>query len=511
VRLIPTILCGGAGSRLWPVSRELHPKPFIRLADGQSLLQKAWLRGAVLPDVVEILTITNRELFFKTEDEYREVSDTASKNIPNGFILEPFGRNTAPAIAVAALQVAKSHGDDAIMLVLAADHLIADQPAFAQAVMQATQLAAKGKLVTFGIRPETPETGYGYIEANHNAPLPAEEGEMVAFEVLRFVEKPSLEKAQEYLATGRYFWNSGMFCFAAGTLLREMEQHSPQILAATRACLAQSCRTEGKGFTQIELDPEIFDQVPEDSIDYALMEKSGNVAVVPCSIGWSDIGSWSALGNLTKPDAKGNRIEGEALLHDVDNCYIQSNERIVGAVGINNLIVIDTPDALLIADRSRAQDVKHLYASLKAQGHEAYRLHRTVHRPWGTYTVLEEGPRFKIKRIMVKPGASLSLQMHHHRSEHWIVVSGMARVVNGEQEIFVNTNESTYIPAGHKHRLENPGVLDLVMIEVQSGDYLGEDDIVRFEDVYGRVSQGRQEATEVSSTVPTVSPVSDRL
>ena len=473
MKLIPTILCGGAGSRLWPVSRELHPKPFIRLADGQSLLQKAWLRGVVLPDVAETLTVTNRELLFKTEDEYREVTGTQHKGISNSYILEPFGRNTAPAIAAAALQVAASHGEDAFLLVLAADHLIADQPAFAQAVAQAMQLAAQGKLVTFGIRPESPETGYGYIEADGNS-------------VLRFVEKPGLEKAREYVASGRYLWNSGMFCFSAGTMLREMQQHCPDILSATRACLEQSRKAQGKGYIQIEIDPETFERVPDDSIDYAVMEKSKNVAVVPCSIGWSDIGSWSALGDLTVPDAQGNRIEGEALLHDVSNCYIQSNQRIVGAVGINNLIIIDTPDAILVADRSRSQDVKHLYSRLKAEGHEAHRLHTTVHRPWGTYTILETGSRFKIKRIEVKPGACLSLQMHHHRSEHWIVVSGMAKVVNGEQEILVNTNESTYIPAGHKHRLENPGLLDLVMIEVQSGEYLGEDDIVRFDDVYGR-------------------------
>lgn len=473
VKLIPTILCGGAGSRLWPVSRELHPKPFIRLADGRSLLQKAWLRGAVLPDVAEVLTVTNRELFFKTQDEYREVAGTVHKGLANGFILEPFGRNTAPAIAAAALQVAAMHGEDALMLVLPADHLIADQPAFAAAVTGAMQLAQQGKLVTFGIQPEAPETGYGYIEANGNT-------------VLGFVEKPDLEKAQEYLATGRFLWNSGMFCFAAGAMLREMAQHCPAILAATRACIEQSNKAAGKGFTQIELSPDTFGQVPDDSIDYAVMEKSRNVAVVPCSIGWSDIGSWSAISELVEPDSKGNRIEGEVQLHDVNNCYIQSNERMVGVVGLSNLIIVDTPDALLVADRSRAQDVKHVYASLKAQGHDVHKLHRTVHRPWGTYTILEEGPGFKIKRIEVKPGASLSLQMHHHRSEHWVVVSGAAKVTNGDHEILVRANESTYIPAGHKHRLENPGVVDVVMIEVQSGEYLGEDDIVRFQDNYGR-------------------------
>ena len=484
MKLIPTILCGGAGSRLWPVSREMHPKPFIRLVDGQSLLQKAWIRGAVLPGVIEMLTVTNRELFFKTEDEYREVSGRAPSALTSSFILEPFGRNTAPAIAAAALYVADTHGSDALMLVLAADHLIADQAAFARAVAGAAQLAQQGRLVTFGIQPEEPETGYGYIEADLDSPLLEADG--AGFPVLRFVEKPSLEKAQEYLASGRYLWNSGMFCFSAGVMLREMEQHCPAILAAARECMAQSRKAEGKGFAQVELSPETFDRIPDDSIDYAVMEKSANVAVVPCSIGWSDIGSWSALGDLTAADEKGNRIQGEALLFDVSDCYIQSNERIVGAVGVNNLIIIDTTDAILVADRGHAQDVKHLYASLKASGHETHKLHRTVYRPWGTYTVLEEGTHFKIKRIEVRPGGKLSLQMHHHRSEHWIVVSGAAKVTNGDRDMLVNINESTYIPAGHKHRLENAGVVDLVMIEVQSGEYLGEDDIVRFEDVYGR-------------------------
>ena len=438
------------------------------------MLQKAWLRGAALPDVTEVLTVTNRELFFKTEDEYREVAAKTPRSLASSFILEPFGRNTAPAIAAAALQVSATHGEDALMLVLAADHLISDHPAFATAVAQAVQLAQQGKLVTFGIKPDAPETGYGYIEADGAT-------------VIRFVEKPNLAKATEYVATGRHFWNAGIFCFSAGAMLREMAQHCPAILSATKTCLAQAVNATGKGYTQVELTPECFAQVPDDSIDYAVMEKSNNVAVVPCRIGWSDIGSWSAVGDLTKADGNGNRIEGEVQLHEVTNCYIQSNQRMVGAVGVSNLIIIDTPDALLVADRSRAQDVKHLYASLKSKGHEAHKLHRTVHRPWGTYTVLEEGSNFKIKRIEVKPGASLSLQMHYHRSEHWVVVSGTAKVVNGDHEIILKPNESTYIPAGHKHRLQNPGVVDVVMIEVQSGEYLGEDDIVRFEDNYGRL------------------------
>ncbi|PPK45314.1 mannose-1-phosphate guanylyltransferase [Trinickia symbiotica] len=468
--MIPIILCGGVGSRLWPVSRELHPKPFIRLSDGRSLLQKAFLRAASLPDVKEILTVTNRELFFKAEDEFREIN---TDRIGTSFICEPFGRNTAAAIAAAVSRVAETSGADTLMLVLAADHLVADELAFAKAVDEAAKLADGGKIVTFGIRPETPETGYGYIEADGNT-------------VLRFIEKPPLEKAREYVASEGFYWNSGMFCFTVAAMLREMKQHCPDILDAVSSCMRESRISNGEGWTQVQLDPKTFGAVREDSIDYAVMEKSGNVSVVPCSIGWSDIGSWTAVSELSKPDSHGNRIEGEALLHDVDNCYLMSRDRIIGAVGVENLIVIDTPDALLVAKRERAQEVRHIYAQLKASGHEAHKVHRTVHRPWGTYTVLEEAPGFKIKRIEVKPGASLSLQMHHHRSEHWIVVSGMAKVVNGDREFFVARNESTYIPAGHKHRLENPGVVDLVMIEVQSGEYLGEDDIVRFEDVYGR-------------------------
>lgn len=475
--LIPVILGGGVGSRLWPVSRELHPKPFICLADGQSLLQKAFMRGVQLSGVTELLTVTNRELIFKIQDEYRDVN---APGVATSFILEPFGRNTAAAIAAAALQISQTQGNDTIMLVLAADHLIADQLAFQQAVGKAAELAATGKLVTFGVQPESPQTGYGYIEAEGNT-------------VLRFVEKPSLEKAQDYLASGRFLWNSGMFCFSVGTLLQQMELHCPQILTATRDCIARSRSVEGKDFKQLELSSDNFGDVPNESIDYAVMEKSDQVAVVPCNIGWSDIGSWTALGDLTEPSFDGNRIQGDALVHETLNCTIQSNDRLVAAVGVENLIIIDTPDALLVADKSSAQDVKDIYAKLKDKGHEAHKIHRTVHRPWGTYTVLGAGSGFKIKRIEVKPGASLSLQMHRYRSEHWVVVSGQAKVVNGEREILINTNESTYIPAGHQHRLTNPGDILCVMIEVQSGSYLGEDDIVRYEDTYGRVTARRVE------------------
>ncbi|MCG8910861.1 mannose-1-phosphate guanylyltransferase/mannose-6-phosphate isomerase [Pseudomonas sp. DP-17] len=470
MQLIPTILCGGAGSRLWPVSREQHPKPFIKLADGLSLLQKAFTRASALPDVAEILTVTNRELLFKTKDEYAEQNRRALKT---SFILEPFGRNTAGAIALAAQFVLDTYGDDAQLLVLPADHLILEEEAFVSAVGKAVELAAKGQIVTFGITPESPETGYGYIQATGN-------------KVDRFVEKPNKARAEEYLAAGNYYWNSGMFCFAAKTMLQELQKYSPEILRFANLCLDSANRTESNDYRQIELGQESFQGMPEDSIDYAIIEKSDQVSVIPCSIGWRDIGSWNAMGELVSSDDNGNRIEGEALLHDAKDCYIRSSNRLIGAVGVQDLIIIDTNDALLIAERNHAQSVKEIYNRLKSSGHDAHKVHSTVARPWGTYTVLEQGSHFKIKRIVVKPQASLSLQMHHHRSEHWIVVSGMAKVVNGDMEFLVNTNESTFIPAGHRHRLENPGLIDLVMIEVQSGEYLGEDDIVRFEDIYGR-------------------------
>jgi mannose-1-phosphate guanylyltransferase len=471
MQLIPVILSGGAGTRLWPVSREQHPKPFIRLADGQSLLQKSFVRAKGLPNVVEVLTVTNRDLFFKTADEYRE---TGNISMPLGFILESEGRNTAPAIAAAAITIHQTYGPKAVMLFLTADHLIADVAAFTEAVQTAVKLAETGKVTTFGIQPEGPETGYGYIESEGHT-------------VKRFVEKPDLKTAQEYVASGKYLWNSGMFCMTAETAMAELKRYAPTVLEAVEKSLQVSRRLEGAGQYQIDLDATTFKQADSISIDYALMEKTTHAAIVACNIGWSDIGSWNALGDLIPQDANGNSLEGETYLHDVTNTYIQASGRLIAAVGVDNLIVIDTPDALLVAHKDRSQDVKQIVGQLKKIVHEAYKLHRTVHRPWGTYTVLEEGTNFKMKRIVVKPGASLSLQMHYHRSEHWIVVDGMAKVVNGEQDLLIATNESTFIPAGHRHRLENPGKIDLVLIEVQSGAYLGEDDIVRFEDHYGRV------------------------
>lgn len=475
--LIPVILSGGVGSRLWPVSREAHPKPFMTLPDGQNLIQKTFLRAAALEGVSQILTVTNRELLFKTEDEYRTVNKAG---LAQAFILEPFGRNTAAAVAMAALQIKELQGPDAHMLVLAADHLIQDERAFAAAVENAVRLSEKGWLVTFGIQPQYPETGFGYIEAGGSA------GDAGGLKVARFVEKPDFKTAESYVAAGNYFWNSGMFCFKVGTVLEEFAKHAPDVLEAAVASITSSRLTQSTGYQCLSLDADSFAKVPDISIDYALMERSDRVATVPCDIGWSDIGSWNAVSELTPQDDHGNRYEGEVLSHGARNNYVNSEERLTALVGVEDLLVIDTADALLIAHKDHAQDVKHIVTQLKKSGHTLHQLHQTVHRPWGTYTTLENGERFKIKRIVVKPKASLSLQMHHHRSEHWIVVSGMAVVVNDDQELMLNTNESTFIRAGHRHRLSNPGVIDLVLIEVQSGDYLGEDDIVRFEDVYGR-------------------------
>ncbi len=469
IDLYPVILSGGAGTRLWPVSRQMHPKPFIRMPDGQSLLQKAFLRAASLPGVKEMLTVTNRELFFITEDEYRDINTNA---LPLSFLLEPFGRNTAPAIALAALHFDQSQSD-AVLLVLPSDHLITNQEAFAQAVEEAAALAKAGNIVTFGIQPTRVETGYGYIEADGH-------------KVKRFIEKPSFENASQYFESGNYLWNSGMFCFTAKTMLEELRQHAPELLESAEASYQKARKAAGEGLTSLELDPETFGAAPDISIDYAVIEKSEKVAVVACDIGWNDIGSWKAFSEIQPSDDAGNQIMGRAQIHDVANCFIQSDGRMIGAVGVTDLVIIDTADAVLVASKERAQDVKQIVGQLKASEDEVHKLHRTVHRPWGTYTVLEEGPRFKIKRILVKPGASLSLQMHHQRSEHWVVVSGQALVVNGDHEFTLNANESTYIPAEHQHRLANPGDKDLVIIEVQCGDYLGEDDIVRFDDHYGR-------------------------
>lgn len=476
--LIPVILSGGAGTRLWPVSRAAFPKPFIRLADGESLLQKTALRAAAVSDG-PMFTIANRDNYFLTRDEY--AATLFPRPVEFEYLLEPVGRNTAPAIAAAALAIQAEYGAEAVLLVLAADHLIEDNRAFADAVAIATKLATLGQLVTFGIRPSSPETGFGYIEAGNEIA-----DHEPARSVGRFVEKPPLVEAETYFSSGRHFWNSGMFCFTVGAILKAFDRYAPEVANTVKTCWQATVHSVPPRF----LDPASFACVPDISIDYAVMEPAaarGQVAVIPSSFGWSDIGSWSALANTLPADVNGNRVQGEVLLVNSENCYIQASHRVVAGIGIENLLIVDTPDALLVAHRDQAQEVKQIVNLLKQQGHDSVSHHRTVHRPWGTYTVLEEGPRFKIKRIVVKPGAKLSLQKHRHRSEHWVVVAGTAMVNNGDLEVLVHTDESTYIPAGTAHRLSNPGVIDCVMIEVQSGDYVGEDDIVRLEDHYGRV------------------------
>jgi len=471
-RFIPVILSGGAGSRLWPVSREALPKPFIKLADGQSLLAKTLRRAMAVADGNAILTVTNRDYFFLTRDEYARAAKGGAQL---DFLLEPVSRNTGPAICAAALDVAKRHGKDSVLLVLPADHLIQDDKSFAAAVAEARKLAEDDWLVTFGIEPTRPETGFGYIEA----------GEAIAglgSKVNRFVEKPDLRAAEDMIQSGRYGWNSGMFCFSASAAIAAFKKHAPEVLKAVEAAIKA---------TDYEKKPPVlaeaeFAKAPDISFDYAVMEKAEFRAVVRGKFDWNDIGSWAALADLTPPDEAGNRVNGEAVMIDAKQCFIQSGHRVVAAVGVEDLLIVDTPDALLVAERGRAQDVKSVVQKLKLSSHETVRHHRTVHRPWGTFTVLEEGPRFKIKRIVVKPGASLSLQLHHHRSEHWVVVAGTAKVVNADKEMLLRPDESTYIKAGTAHRLSNPGAIDCVMIEVQAGDYVGEDDIVRLEDNYGR-------------------------
>jgi len=482
MNIIPTILCGGAGSRLWPVSRELHPKPFIRLADNESFLQKSFIRGAILPNVAEVLTVTNRELLFKTKDDYREVNQANTKT---SYLLEPFGRNTAAAVALAALYVAKQHGEEAILLILTADHLISNQAAFQQAVANASVIAESGKIVTFGIQPNAPETGYGYIEANQSKPIISNQN-TIGYEVARFVEKPNLATAQTYVDSGKFYWNSGMFCAKASTLLSEFQRHAPDILNTAKACFEASLN-QTTDITQVEFEATSFANVPSNSIDYAIMEKSSNVAVIPCDIGWSDIGAWDAMSTLTAADEDGNRVSGKAILNMTKDCYVQSDKRLIAMVGLENIMVVDTPDALLVANRSHVQNVKDIYNHLKQQNHDAHKLHQTVYRPWGNYTVLEEGPNYKMKRIEVKTGAKLSLQMHKHRSEHWVVISGEATITNNGIEYKLQENQSTYIPKTHQHRLANQGEKLLQIIEVQCGDYVGEDDIIRIDDSYGRV------------------------
>lgn len=474
--LVPVILSGGAGTRLWPVSRSAYPKPFMRMGDGESLLRKTLDRALLCADGAPVLTVTGRDYYFLTRDEYAQHARADLDRLP--FLLEPAGRNTAPAVVLAALHAREHVGADATLLVLPADHLIRDLDAFVADAKRAAALAQDGWLVTFGIRPTHPETGFGYIRMGEA--VAGREGR----EVGAFVEKPNREVAESYVASGDYVWNSGMFCFRADALLAVAAQVCPDVYAAAQACHAQATSHE----SPVEFAREAFLAQPDISIDYAIMERAPKVAVVPATFDWSDIGSWKAMSDLeTEADGDGNRVRGQAIVVESENCYIQSGTRMVAAVGVQDLVIVDTGDAVLVSHRERAQQVKLVVERLRAVNHAAASVHQTVHRPWGSYTVLEDADDCKVKRLTVKPGHVLSLQLHHRRSEHWTVVEGTAKVRVGEREFLLNRNESTYIPMNTVHRLENPTGTDIHLIEVQCGDYFGEDDIVRLEDRYGRV------------------------
>lgn len=476
--MIPVIISGGAGSRLWPVSRQSDPKPFLKLSDGKSLLQNTFTRSLDLKQsITSVITVTNEKLHFRMQDEYQQVNDS---NVSCDFILEPFGRNTAPAVIAASLFSAEHYGEDEIMLVLPADHLISDQSAFIKAVADAVAMAEEGYLVTFGINPEYPETGYGYIEADKDSAV------RNGYVVKRFVEKPNFELASEYVSSGNYQWNSGMFCGKVKTFLAEFNLYAPNVVKQVERCLVSSEKSNIQKNKIIHLDPQTFIHAENISVDYALFEKTDKAAVIPCSIGWSDIGSWLSIAQTLPQDVDGNAIIGDTILHNTKDCLVYSTDRIVATVDINNLVIVDTPDALLVANKEQTQDVKHIFERLKKLQHPTSDLHQTVHRPWGTYTVVEEGPFYKIKRIEVKPGQALSNQLHDKRSEHWVVVDGEATVIQDDKVIKLIENQSTYIPAGEKHRLMNASDETLVIIEVQCGNYLGEDDIQRFDDLYGR-------------------------
>jgi len=464
--LVPVLLSGGSGTRLWPASRESHPKQFLPLFGEHSLLQLTWLRLHGLTSAPPLI-VANEEHRFLVAEQMRALGAQ-----PAAIILEPMARNTAPAIAVAAL-AAMADGDDPLLLVLPSDHLIKDEAGFRQAVAAAQAAALAGGLITFGIVPDAPETGFGYIKA---AP-----GQGVRT-VERFVEKPDLATAMDYVASGEYFWNSGMFLFRASSYLAELERNQPQMVSQCRLAIAQAKRDADF----LRLDKTAFAACPADSIDYAVMEKTAHAKVLPLDVGWNDVGSWSALWQVSTQDDHGNAHRGDVVAVDCHNTLVHSERRLTALLGVDDLIVVDTDDALLVAHRDKVQQVKELVGQLKREGRSQTNLHRKVYRPWGSYDGIDSGERFQVKRIIVKPGAALSLQMHHHRAEHWIIVSGTARVTCGDNVFTLSENQSTYIPLGSKHRLENPGKLPLELIEVQSGSYLGEDDIVRFEDVYGR-------------------------
>ncbi|MET0091743.1 MAG: mannose-1-phosphate guanylyltransferase/mannose-6-phosphate isomerase [Candidatus Thiodiazotropha sp.] len=469
--IIPVILSGGSGTRLWPLSRSAYPKQFISLIEGDSLFQRTVKRFMAIPGVSDALIVCNDEHRFLVAEQMRSKEQSA-----NGILLEPVGRNTAPAIACAAFHALEAH-PDAILLVSPSDHVIADEALFTEIMLKGVRAAETGNLVTFGIVPTKPETGYGYIRKGGDT------GDEGAYLVDRFVEKPNLETAQAYLDSGKYLWNSGMFAFRVDAYLKELETFHPDILSAAQQAYAG--KTSDLDF--LRLEKQAFTDCPSQSIDYAVMEKTEKAVVVPMDVGWSDIGSWSALSEFACDDPEHvNVFMGDVLIKDVTNSYLRSENRMIAGIGLNNLIVIETADAILVANKDHSQDVKEIVEQLKASGRSEYEIHARVYRPWGNYETVDECDRFKVKRIVVNPGASLSLQKHHHRAEHWVVVKGTAKITRGEKELLLTEDQSVYIPLGTKHRLENPGLIPLEIVEIQTGSYLGEDDIVRFTDIYGR-------------------------
>lgn len=468
--LTPIILSGGVGSRLWPLSREHYPKQLLALVGKHTLLQDTVLRLEGLGERAAPFVVCNEHHRFLVAEQLRMIDI-----IPSGIILEPVGRNTAPAAASSAI-AALIKDSEALLLILPADHLIGDPEAFRAAVTLGIPLAEVGYLVTFGVVPDRPEVGYGYINAGQALDNAG------AFLVERFVEKPDLETAQQYLNQGGYYWNSGMFLFKASDFLEELEKFAPDIVGACRQAVDNA--REDHDF--LRLDKGAFKASPSNSIDYALMEHTDRAIVIPLDAKWNDVGAWSALWDVSEKDDNGNVKIGDVLVEDTENCYIRAENRLVAALGVKDHIIIETADAILVAHKTRVQDIKTIYNRLKESARTEADLHRKVYRPWGSYEGIDTEFRFQVKHIIVNPGASLSLQMHYHRSEHWVVVKGTARITSGDKTFIISENQSAYIPLGVKHRLENPGRLPLEIIEVQSGSYLGEDDIVRFEDAYGR-------------------------
>ncbi|VWB95305.1 mannose-1-phosphate guanylyltransferase [Burkholderia lata] len=472
MNIYPVVLCGGSGTRLWPMSRGGYPKQYLKLTGELTLVQQTVRRLVGIAEVAEPIVIANQDQRFLVADQLHGIGV-----VPEAIVLEPMKRNTAPAVAAAAL-IAVERSPDALLMVLPSDHVILDAAMFSDLASTAAAIAREGYLVTFGIEPTVAHTGYGYIRSGA-----ALDGFGGACRVDAFVEKPDAETAARFLAQGGYYWNSGMFMLKASDFLEDLSRYAPEVLAQIEQAVARARRDDDF----IRLEPQAFESCPDISIDYAVMEKTDRAAMVIASgMGWSDIGSWSALADITEKDVGGNSLSGDVIAEDVTGSYIRADHRMVAAIGLEDTIVVETADAVLVAHRSQAERVKTIVERLNASGRHESVTHRKVVRPWGTYESIDQGERFQVKRIIVNPGSSLSLQMHHHRAEHWIVVRGTARVTNDGRELLLTENQSTYIPLGAKHRLENPGKIPLELIEVQSGAYLSEDDIVRFEDNYGR-------------------------